>query len=168
MNIYKYIYIVVYSSELFPKPVLTLFFSQLDITGSRPPFFFLGLFLFSPSLRLLGPLQAQNTQQTGFKGNLRLLVKTLEQPHLPFKILPAALSHCFHSDWCIQLPLLSPATLYRSRGRTQCWGYISLSSYLFTLEDIFKKEWQAEWEEASVQLCVNIWSGFAFVYAGFF
>lgn len=32
-------------------------------------------------------------QQTGFKGNLRLLIKPFEQPHLPFKILSAAL-HC--------------------------------------------------------------------------
>lgn len=34
-----------------------------------------------------------DSQQTGFKGNLRLLMEALEQPHLPFKILPAAVSH---------------------------------------------------------------------------
>lgn len=33
-----------------------------------------------------------DSQQTGFKGNLRLLMEALEQPHLPFKILPAAVS----------------------------------------------------------------------------
>lgn len=38
-------------------------------------------------------------QQTGFKGNLRLLIKIFEQPHLPFKILSAAL-HC----WTALLP----------------------------------------------------------------
>lgn len=38
-------------------------------------------------------------QQTGFKGNLRLLIKPFEQPHLPFKILSAAL-HC----WLLPCP----------------------------------------------------------------
>lgn len=96
-----------FSSELSPKLVLTPFF--LLALNSRWlasfPFLFLGLFLFSPLLLLLllSPPQAQNTQQTGFKGNLRLLVKTLEQPHLPFKILPAALSHCLHSDCLLML-----------------------------------------------------------------
>lgn len=47
--------------------------------------------------------QAQNTQQTGFKGNLRLLLQTLEQPHLPFKILPAALSHRLHTEHLLML-----------------------------------------------------------------
>lgn len=39
----------------------------------------------SPQQRCFDP------QQTGFKGNLRLLIKPFEQPHLPFKILSAAL-----------------------------------------------------------------------------
>lgn len=39
-------------------------------------------------------MSVTDPQQTGFKGNLRLLIKPFEQPHLPFKILSAAL-HCW-------------------------------------------------------------------------
>lgn len=39
----------------------------------------------------LTPARRFDPQQTGFKGNLRLLIKPFEQPHLPFKILSAAL-----------------------------------------------------------------------------
>lgn len=42
-------------------------------------------------------------QQTGFKGNLRLLIKPFEQPHLPFKILSAAL-RCSVQNFCVVLP----------------------------------------------------------------
>lgn len=45
-------------------------------------------------------------QQTGFKGNLRLLIKPFEQPHLPFKILSAAL-HCSARTFCVLLPSLT-------------------------------------------------------------
>lgn len=86
----------------------------------------------SPFLPLLLSLpQAQNTQQTGFKGNLRLLVKTLEQPHLPFKILPAALSHCLHLFWSTDACCFHCLPFYPPRipgeGGHMCWGYISLS-----------------------------------------
>lgn len=46
--------------------------------------------------------RCSDPQQTGFKGNLRLLIKPFEQPHLPFKILSAALR-------CSGLNLLCPA-----------------------------------------------------------
>lgn len=45
-------------------------------------------------------------QQTGFKGNLRLLIKPFEQPHLPFKILSAAL-RCSARIFCFLLPPLT-------------------------------------------------------------
>lgn len=67
---------------------------------SFPPLF--SLSVLSPPPRPSWP-QAQNTQQTGFKGNLRLLLQTLEQPHLPFKILPAALSHHLHTERLLML-----------------------------------------------------------------
>lgn len=47
-----------------------------------------------------------DSQQTGFKGNLRLLIKIFEQPHLPFKILSAAL-HC----WTVLPPPHQPKPL---------------------------------------------------------
>lgn len=56
-------------------------------------------------------------QQTGFKGNLRLLIKPFEQPHLPFKILSAAL-HC-SAEPAMSCCHLSPHSVERrsqSRG----------------------------------------------------
>lgn len=144
-----------YSSELSPKPIL-LFLPELHgrwlvLSSSVVPF--------SPSSSSSSARhpQAQNTQQTGFKGNLRLLVKTLEQPHLPFKILPAALSHCLHSD-CLPLPLLFSYSPRIGRGRTHCWGYISFTSYLFMPAGIFKKtetaRKQSERKPEHAQLCI--------------
>lgn len=43
------------------------------------------------SSKRVDPPCNSDPQQTGFKGNLRLLIKPFEQPHLPFKILSAAL-----------------------------------------------------------------------------
>lgn len=55
-------------------------------------------------------------QQTGFKGNLRLLIKPFEQPHLPFKILSAALlsaqPELTHSCWDQD----SPTSVYRAKA----------------------------------------------------
>lgn len=84
------------------------FVRKLSLTSWTPLMFLL-------LLLLLSWLQAQNTQQTGFKGNLRLLVKTLEQPHLPFKILPAALSHCLHAD-CLLMLAASTAFHFTPHG----------------------------------------------------
>lgn len=50
-------------------------------------------------------------QQTGFKGNLRLLIKPFEQPHLPFKILSAAL----HEPPASRCHLLLPPPAAASR-----------------------------------------------------
>lgn len=95
-------------SALFPAPSVFLTASN----GRWPQL--LPLLYWTPRPPSPGRLQAQNTQQTGFKGNLRLLLQTLEQPHLPFKILPAALSHRLHTDacWCLLLPLLSIFTTH--------------------------------------------------------
>lgn len=88
---------------LFPECIYS--FSQLCIARCWLPF----PFPWSPLLSCPPLPRAQNSQQTGFKGNLRLLVKTLEQPHLPFKILPAALSHCLQSNSAASTaPLLLP------------------------------------------------------------
>lgn len=156
-----------YSSELSPKPIL-LFLPELH---SRWLALSSSVVLFSPSSSSSSARrpQAQNTQQTGFKGNLRLLVKTLEQPHLPFKILPAALSHWLHSD-CLPLLLLFSRSPRIGRGRTHCWGYISSTSYLFMLAGIFKKTERAEAGMCTTlrMMSKNIWSLFAFERAGVF
>ena len=59
------------------------------------------------SMIRLGPgTQSYDPQQTGFKGNLRLLIKPFEQPHLPFKILSAAL-RCSGRACCVLPPPLT-------------------------------------------------------------
>lgn len=120
-------------------------------------------FFLPPHLLLLfpSPPQAQNTQQTGFKGNLRLLVKTLEQPHLPFKILPAALSHCLHSSGRLMLATSTAFPFFALHGS---WAredtvprlYKSFS-YLFMLEGTTLHEY-LENELASVYAGVCAWS----------
>lgn len=66
-------------------------------------------------------------QQTGFKGNLRLLIKPFEQPHLPFKILSAAL-HYLPSTACLEPAAFSSASHNRGHSvlgilafRSQKW-----------------------------------------------
>lgn len=67
--------------------------------------------------RVVCAMERPNSQQTGFKGNLRLLVKPLEQPHLPFKILSAALSLHIHqhrfSATRLRLGDLTPSSMNR-------------------------------------------------------
>ena len=119
--------------------------------------------------------QAQNTQQTGFKGNLRLLVKTLEQPHLPFKILPAALSHCLHSD-CLPLLLLFlllPTDWAREDTLLRLYKFylilIHAGRYLQENRNSEKTEWAEAWTCTTLRMMsVNIWSLFAFERAGVF
>lgn len=110
--------------------------------------------LFSLLLLLLSWLPAQNTQQTGFKGNLRLLVKTLEQPHLPFKILPAALSHCLHTD-CLLMLAACTAFYFTPHGPWAWGGHTAevTQSLLFMLQDIFKRQ-ETEWSAGKCALCV--------------
>lgn len=107
------------SPKIFLKLVLTFSSFRCKITDGCFPYVFFSFSLFTslPRLRFLCLPQAQNTQQTGFKGNLRLLVKTLEQPHLPFKILPAAVSHCLQS--CGRLILAASTALLFCSSR--CW-----------------------------------------------
>lgn len=108
------------------------------------PFFILLLLISTP--------QAQNSQQTGFKGNLRLLVKTLEQPHLPFKILPAALSPCLHSA---EASTAFPLTLHGSGQRedTLLRGYIKVFPHTYSCWTVTSWKWEVSW------MCV-CWSYF--------
>lgn len=121
---------MVYSPEFFFFPEICpcfCFFPPLAVKSRWHPFCFFGLSVFSLLflLLLLSVPRAQNSQQTGFKGNLRLLVKTLEQPHLPFKILPAALSHCLQSLGLLLMFAASAAWLSTGWWRTQCNGSTS-------------------------------------------
>lgn len=71
-------------------------------------------------------------QQTGFKGNLRLLIKPFEQPHLPFKILSAAL-RC-SAEPAMSCCHLSPHSLDRrprAEDQITCFAWL----WAFALEE---------------------------------
>lgn len=106
-----------------------------------------------PLFPSLSQRQAQNTQQTGFKGNLRLLLQTLEQPHLPFKILPAALSHRLHTERLLMLAASTAFHFTPSSPRTLGKGGHAADFMPYRLKK--KKQYREErkWKEVGVCTC---------------
>lgn len=138
---------------------LSVFLTALN--GRWPELLF--LYLVSPSpppTSSSSRPQAQNTQQTGFKGNLRLLLQTLEQPHLPFKILPAALSHRLHTE---HLLMLAASTAFHfTPSRLPPSGPWAREDTLLILCLIVKKKLkkphreERKWKEVGVRTFISV------------